>query len=340
MPYRRCGTSGLVLPAISLGLWANFGGECDLENAKRMVFAAFDRGVTYFDLANHYGPPPGSAERTLGRILKGMPRDQVIIATKAGVDSMARSGQKPGPYGEWGSKKSLISSLDRSLRNAGVEYFDIFYHHRQDPRTPIDESMAAIEQIVRQGKALYAGVSNYTAERTELAAQSIRALSDGRVPLIVHQTLYNLFDRRIENDLLPAVARLGIGMACYSPLAGGQLTDRYLQGVPGDSRACSRVYSGKGMTQRVTSGAYRSKIEALSSLAAARGQTMAQMALAWILRDPRVTTVVIGASRVEQIEQNLKAAENTAFTREELEKINALCPADGLEISQQRSQRG
>jgi L-glyceraldehyde 3-phosphate reductase len=309
MVYRRCGRSGLKLPAISLGLWHNFGGIDSFENCRAMLRRAFDLGITHFDLANNYGPPPGSAEESFGRALRmdlGRYRDELVISTKAGYDMW------PGPYGEWGSRKYLIASLDQSLKRMGLEYVDIFYSHRPDPETPIEETMSALEQAVRSGKALYAGISNYNPDQTRAATAALN------VPCLIHQMKYSMFQRQPENGLLDLLDGQGIGAIAFSPLAQGLLTDRYLGGIPGDSRA------GKGsvfLRPGDVSEERLAHIRALNEIAQQRGQTLAQTALAWVLRHQSMTSVLIGASRVEQIEQCVAALENLPFSAEELDRI-------------------
>ncbi len=315
MNYRRCGRSGLRLPAISLGLWHNFGSVDVYENARAMAETAFDLGITHFDLANNYGPEPGSAEQTFGRILQdslGAHRDELIISSKAGYLMW------PGPYGEWGSRKNLIASCDQSLKRMGLDYVDIFYHHRPDPDTPLEESMGALEQIVRSGKALYVGISNYGPEAT---AEAARILRETRTPFIIHQFRYNLFDRTYEqNGLLELLTREGIGGIVFSPLAQGLLTDRYLNGIPAGSRATRNHFL---KTDRITPE-LRLKIARLNDVAARRGQTLGAMALAWLLRQPAVTSTLVGASRPEQITELVQARKNTTFAPEELTEIEAI----------------
>ena len=315
MIYNRVGNSGLKLPAISLGLWHNFG-EVDLfDNSRKMVQRAFDLGITHFDLANNYGPPPGSAEETFGKILKKdfLPyRDELIISSKAGYDMW------PGPYGEWGSKKYLTASLDQSLNRMGLDYVDIFYSHRPDPETPFEETAQALDLIVRQGKALYIGISNYSAEQTaEIAA----IFKDLKTPFIIHQPAYNMYNRWIEDGLQDVLTANKLGTIAFSPLAQGMLTDRYLHGIPEDSRA-GRPSSPFLNAERVQETIEKSR--ALNEIAQRRGQTLAEMAVAWILRDGKVTSVLIGASRVSQIDDNVKALENLDFTNEELDEIEAV----------------
>jgi L-glyceraldehyde 3-phosphate reductase len=314
MPYERCGRSGLNLPAISLGLWHNFGGVDRLEDARTMVRRAFDLGITHIDLANNYGPPPGSAEETFGRLLRDdfAPfRDELIVSTKAGYLMW------PGPYGEWGSRKYLIASLDQSLRRMGLDYVDIFYSHRPDPDTPLEETMGALDYAVRSGRALYAGISSYSPEQTGAAVEILRRLG---TPCLIHQPRYSMFDRSPEAEGLFAVLeREGIGCIVFSPLAQGLLTDRYLAGIPEDSRA-AKPY-GFLKRDQVTD-AQLAKVRRLNDVARARGQTLAQMAVAWVLRRPEVTSALIGASRVSQIEDAVGALANRAFTPEELTRID------------------
>jgi L-glyceraldehyde 3-phosphate reductase len=314
MQYRRTGRSGVLLPAISLGLWHNFGGVDSFENGRAMVRRAFDLGITHFDLANNYGPPPGSAETNFGKILRldfAAHRDEIIISTKAGYEMW------PGPYGNWGSRKSMLASLDQSLRRMGLEYVDIFYSHRPDPETPVEETMAALEQAVRSGKALYAGISRYDPAQTAAAAGILRSLG---TPCLIHQPRYSIFDRAIENGLLDVLSQEGMGAIVFTPLAQGLLTDRYLKGIPADSRATKERFL---KTSDVDEGKL-ARIRALNELAAQRGQSLAQMALAWVLRDGRITTALIGASRVEQIEQNVAALGNLSFSSEELARIDGI----------------
>jgi L-glyceraldehyde 3-phosphate reductase len=315
MPYNRCGRSGLKLPAISLGLWHNFGGIDRLEDGRAMLRRAFDLGVTHLDLANNYGPPPGSAEETFGRIMREdlRPyRDELIISTKAGYNMWQ------GPYGEWGSRKYLVSSLDQSLRRMGLEYVDIFYHHRPDPDTPLEETMGALDHIVRSGKALYAGISNYSAEQTRAAAQILRRLG---TPCLIHQPSYSMFNRWVEGGLLDALREEGVGCIVFSPLAQGLLSDKYLGGVPEGSRA-SKAH-GFLRPAHITDEKI-ARVRRLDEVAQARGQSLAQLALAWVLRDPVVTSALIGASRVEQIDDSVAAAANTAFSAEELAGIEEI----------------
>jgi len=311
--YRRAGRSGVLLPPISLGFWQNFGEDRDPQTLRAIVRRAFDLGVTHFDLANNYGPPPGSAETHLGRILAqdlARYRDELIISTKAGYDMWA------GPYGSWGSRKHMLASLDQSLGRLGLETVDIFYHHREDPHTPLEETMGALAQAVRSGKALYAGVSNYSPERTREAA---RILADLGTPLLIHQPSYSMFNRHIEDGLLDAVDELGIGVAVFSPLQQGLLTSRYLRGVPEDSRAGgASVFLS---AEKVQEPLYLERARGLAEIATGRGQSLAQMALAWALRSPLVTTALVGASSVRQLEQNVAALEAGPFTDAELAGI-------------------
>ena len=316
MPYHRCGESGLLLPAVSLGFWHNFGDTGHFDTMKQLCFTAFDHGITHFDLANNYGPEPGSAEKNLGRILKEnfRPyRDELIISTKAGYDMW------PGPYGNWGSRKYLLASLDQSLQRLGLDYVDIFYHHRMDPDTPLEETMGALEQAVRSGKALYAGLSNYDGPTLEKAAAILDEL---HVPFVINQNRYSIFDRTIErNGLKDTAARLNKGIITFSPLAQGLLTDRYLHGIPADSRVHT---DGRFLKEKDITPERIAQIQALNELAAARGQTLAEMALAWLLSHKEITTVLIGASRTEQILDNIKAVENTHFTAEERTAIDKI----------------
>jgi L-glyceraldehyde 3-phosphate reductase len=312
MQYRRCGRSGILLPAISLGLWHNFGGTDVFENGRAIIRRAFDAGITHFDLANNYGPPPGSAEENFGRIIKSDMRpyrDEMIISSKAGYYMW------PGPYGEWGSRKYLVSSLDQSLKRMGLEYVDIFYSHRPDPNTPIEETMAALDHIVRSGKALYAGISNYSPEQTAKAAETLNALG---TPCLIHQPKYSMFERAPEKQLLGTLEKKGIGCIAFSPLAQGLLTDRYLGGIPEDSR----VAKGVGFLRKEHLTDERiAKAVALNKLAKKRGQSLAQMALAWVLREPVVSSVLIGASSVKQLDDNLQMMKNMNFLPEELSNI-------------------
>lgn len=315
MPYRHVGQSGLRLPAISLGLWHNFGDVDRLSNQKEILCGAFDRGVTHFDLANNYGPPAGSAERNFGRILReelGQYRDELVISSKAGYYMW------PGPYGEWGSKKNIIASCDQSLQRMGLDYVDIFYHHRPDPDTPIEETAGALDLLVRQGKALYIGVSNYSAEQTVAIAKVFKKLG---TPFIIHQPRYNMFDRWIEDGLTDVLTQENLGAITFSPLAQGLLTNRYLNGIPADSRAgrsSSPFLSPENVEATIN------KVQQLNKIAQNRGQSLAEMALAWNLRQPTVTSVLVGASRLSQLEDSLKALNHLDFTAEELARIDAI----------------
>ena len=315
MKYNRCGKSGLLLPAISLGLWHNFGDVTQVEVSRQMLRRAFDLGITHFDMANNYGPPAGSAESNFGRILKEdlLPyRDELVLSTKAGYYMW------PGPYGEWGSKKYLVSSLDQSLKRTGLDYFDIFYHHRPDPNTPLEETMGALDLIVRQGKALYVGLSNYNAEQTK---EAVKILKDLGTPCLIHQPSYSMLNRWIENGLIDVLEEEGVGSIAFSPLAGGKLTNRYLNGIPEDSRAASSsVFMQKSdITEELVA-----KVKTLNEVAGKRGQSLAQMALAWNLKVGKLTSVLIGASKVSQIEDCVKALDHLEFTEEELQQINAI----------------
>ncbi len=316
MQYNRVGTSGLKLPAVSLGLWHNFGDNGRFDTMRSMCLTAFDNGVTHFDLANNYGPPEGAAERNFGRILKndlGAYRDEIVISTKSGY------WMWPGPYGEWGSRKQLLSSLDQSLKRLGVDYVDIFYHHRPDPDTPLEETMGALATAVQSGKALYVGLSNYDGERMEQAAA---ILTQMHVPFIINQNCYSIFDRTIEkNGLKDSAAKLGKGIIAFSPLSQGLLTNRYLNGVPADSRIAT---DGRFLRESALTERRLNQIRQLNDLAARRGQTLAQMALSWILRDGIVTSVLAGASKPEQVLDNIQAARNTTFTAEELALIDRI----------------
>ena len=315
IPYRRCGDSGLKLPAFSLGLWHNFGDTAPYENMRAMCRTAFDHGITHFDLANNYGPEPGAAETNFGKLYRddfAPYRDELILSTKAGYTMW------DGPYGDWGSRKYLLASLDQSLKRMGVEYVDIFYHHRMDPNTPLEETMGALEQAVRSGKALYAGLSNYDGPTLEKAAAILKEL---HVPFVINQNRYSIFDRTIENNgLLETAGKLRKGLITFSPLAQGMLTDRYLNGIPADSR----IRTDGRFLKEETVNAKLEKIRALNDLAAQRGQTLAEMSLAWLLNHETVTSVLIGASKPSQIVDNIKAAENTAFTAQELEHIEEI----------------
>lgn len=315
MKYNRCGQSGLLLPAISLGLWHNFGGVDTMENSRAMVVRAFDLGINHFDLANNYGPPPGSAEETFGSILKtdlAAYRDELIISTKAGYLMW------PGPYGNGGSKKYLTASLDQSLKRMGLEYVDIFYSHCYDPQTPMEETMSALDHAVRQGKALYAGISSYSPEQTLHASKILKGMQNR---CLIHQPRYSMLDRWIENGLLDVLGSEGIGCIAFCPLAQGLLTDKYLKGIPQDSRAAKP--HGYLKAEQVNQDVLK-KTASLRKIAVSRGQSLAQMALAWVLRDNRVTSALIGASRVEQIEDNVAALKNLQFTSEELAEIDTV----------------
>jgi len=312
MIYRRCGNSGLKLPAVSLGLWHNFGNVDDFETSRRIIFKAFDLGITHFDLANNYGPPPGSAETNFGRALKNdlkKYRDELIISSKAGYTMW------DGPYGDWGSRKYLIASLDQSLKRMGLEYVDIFYHHRFDPETPMEESLMALEQIVRQGKALYVGISKYSPAQT---AEAYKILKELGVPFIIHQPPYSMFNREIEEGLTDILEEKGLGCITFSPLAQGMLSDKYLKGIPKNSRAAKP--HGFLRPEQVTKEKI-TKAAALNEIAKERGQTLSQMAIAWILRLKTVTSVLVGASSVKQIKENAAAIDNLQFTGEELKRI-------------------
>ena len=317
MKYRRCGRSGLLLPAISLGAWETFGGYRDASVARECLYRAFELGITHFDLANNYGTPPGNAEIVCGKIIADMPRDELIISSKAGYRMW------PGPYGEWGSRKSLIASCDQSLKRMGLEYFDIFYSHRPDPNTPFEETMAALNQLVRQGKALYIGVSsNSGAQFAECVRINERM---GLAPITIHQPYYNMLGRGIEWDLLPQTERAGTGVIPFCPLASGLLTDKYLGGdIPAESRAAQKW--GKQWVENNLNPDKRERLIGLNAIAKERGQTLAQMALAWTLRLPTITSALIGASSVQQIEENVAALSNVTFTEDELKRINALVP--------------
>ena len=322
MPYRRCARSGLLLPALSLGLWNNFGDDRPLETSRAIVRRAFDLGVTHFDLANNYGPPPGSAEANFGRILAAdlaAHRDELVISTKAGYDMW------PGPYGEWGSRKYLLASLDQSLRRMGLDYVDIFYSHRFDPDTPLEETLGAVDSAVRQGKALYAGISSYSAGRTE---EAVRILRDLGTPLLIHQPSYSLLNRWIEDGLLDVLGSEGVGCIAFSPLAQGMLTTKYLGGIPEGSRAAKDGF----LRRDFLSPQNLERIRRLNEIAGERGQSLAQMALAWTLRDPRVTSTLIGASSVAQLEENAKALERLDFSPDELERIDEHAQEGGINL--------
>ncbi len=314
MIYRRSGRSGVLLPAISLGLWHNFGGIDNYENGRAILRSAFDAGITHFDLANNYGPPPGSAEENFGKIMNQdfrSYRDQMIISTKAGYYMW------PGPYGEWGSRKYLISSLDQSLKRMRLEYVDIFYSHRPDPNTPLEETMMALDHAVRQGKALYVGISNYSARQTAEAAEILKQLG---TPCLIHQPKYSMFERWVEDGLLEVLDDKNIGCIAFSPLAQGMLTDRYISGIPEGSRASKAVFLKK---EQITPE-YLVKIKRLNTVASERGQKLAQMALAWLLKDDRITSALIGASSIQQLSDNLKCLQNLEFSKEELQKIEEI----------------
>ena len=322
MQYRRSGRSGLKLPAISLGLWHNFGHDRPLDSSRAIVRRAFDLGITHFDLANNYGPPPGSAEENFGRLMSAdlAPyRDELVISSKAGYDMW------PGPYGEWGSRKYLLSSLDQSLGRIGVDYVDIFYSHRFDPETPLEETMGALHTAVTQGKALYVGVSSYSAAKTREAAAILRELG---TPLLIHQPSYSMLNRWIEEELLDVLADEGVGCIGFSPLAQGMLTDKYLNGIPEGSRATQ----GDSLSPDLITDETLEKIRALNELASGRGQTLAQMALAWTLRDPRMTSTLVGASSVRQLEANVGALDKLDFTAEELAEIDRYATESGINI--------
>ena len=322
IPYRRSGQSGLKLPAISLGLWQNFGGETPIETQRAILRRAFDLGVTHFDLANNYGPPYGSAETSFGEILRSdfrSYRDELIVSTKAGYDMW------PGPYGEWGSRKYLLASLDQSLARTGLDYVDIFYSHRFDPDTPLEETMGALDTAVRSGRALYAGISSYSADRTREAAAIMRQLG---TPLLIHQPSYSLLNRWIEGGLLDVLGEEGIGCIAFSPLAQGLLTSRYLTGIPAGSRA-SRAGS---LSREQLSDANLAHVRALNQIASSRGQSLAQLALSWVLRDERVTSALIGASSVPQLEENLAAAARSEFSAAELAAIDKQAVESGINI--------
>lgn len=320
MKYNRVGRSGLKLPAISLGLWHNFGGINSFENGRDMIRTAFDLGITHFDLANNYGPPPGSAEEMFGQVLQkdlASYRDELIISTKAGYDMW------PGPYGEWGSRKYLIASLDQSLKRMGLDYVDVFYSHRFDPDTPLEETMMALDQIVRSGKALYVGISSYDAQQTQEAAAILKSLG---TPLLIHQPAYSMLNRWIEDGLQDVLDENGVGSIAFCPLAQGLLTNKYLNGIPEQSRAKSAsVFLNEN---NITPELLR-KVHALNQIAVARGQSLAQLALAWVLRNGKVTSALIGASRASQIEENVKTLENLDFSQEELDRIETILTSSG-----------
>jgi L-glyceraldehyde 3-phosphate reductase len=325
MPYRRCGRSGLDLPAISLGLWQNFGGDDVFETGRAMLRRAFDRGVTHFDLANNYGPPYGSAEENFGRVLAtdfASHRDELVISTKAGWDMW------PGPYGDvGGSRKYLIASCDQSLKRMGLDYVDIFYSHRVDPKTPLEETMGALAHLHRQGKALYVGISSYSPELTREAAS---ILAEYKVPLLIHQPSYSMLNRWIEEGLLDTLEELGAGCIAFSPLAQGMLTSKYLNGIPADARAAKA--GGRSLGQHMLSEENLARIRALNTIAERRGQSLAQMAIAWVLRDPRVTSALIGARNVAQLDDSLDAVKRLDFTREELAEIDRHASEGGINL--------
>jgi L-glyceraldehyde 3-phosphate reductase len=322
IPYRRCGRSGLLLPSVSLGLWQNFGGDRPLEASRAILRRAFDLGITHFDLANNYGPPYGSAEETFGRVLRDdlRPyRDELVISTKAGYDMW------PGPYGEWGSRKYLLASLDQSLRRLGLEYVDILYSHRFDPDTPLEETMGALDTAVRSGRALYAGISSYDAEQTAEAARILRELG---TPLLIHQPSYSMLNRWIEPELLDTLEREGVGCIVFSPLAQGMLSDKYLDGIPEGSRASRDGSLSRGMITDQTV----EKIRALNEVAQRRGQSLAQLALVWTLRDPRITSTLVGVSSLEQLEANVTALDNLELSDDELAEIDRYATDSGINI--------
>jgi len=318
--YRKCGKWGLKLPAISLGAWETFGGYSGEETARDCLFRAFDLGITHFDLANNYGRPPGNAEVVVGKFLKQMPRDELIISSKAGYLMW------PGPYGEWGSRKYLIASADQSLKRLGLDYLDIFYSHRPDPDTPLEETIGALEQIVRSGKALYAGVSSYPGMLSRATCELVGRKNWS--PITIHQPRYNMLDRGIENDLLPVACECGFGVIVFSPLANGLLTSKYLDGIPKNSRAATDYWSGEKVRDGLKAAGLPEKLRRLNSLAAERGQTLAQMALVWTLRFPEITSTLIGASRVSQIEENVEALKRPGFDAEELRLIEEILSPD------------
>jgi L-glyceraldehyde 3-phosphate reductase len=320
MQYRRCGNSGILLPAISLGFWHNFGVKDDYEKCRSIVHTAFDLGITHFDLANNYGPPPGGAEEVFGKILKQdlLPyRDELIISSKAGYPMW------PGPYGDFGSKKSLVASLDQSLKRLDLEYVDIFYHHRPDPSTPLEESMGALEQIVRQGKALYVGISSYSPEETQKAIDCLKGMG---IRLFIHQPKYSLLERTVETGLLDVLGTNQVGCITFSSLAQGLLTNKYLDGIPPDSRAASARGNGALEPGTITENTLK-KIRALNVIAENRGQTLARMSLAWVLKDPRITSVIAGASRPEQLMDSVRSLQDPSFSKEELQAIDSILNA-------------
>ena len=315
MQYRRCGKSGIKLPLISLGLWHNFGDHDDFDNARKILRTAFDHGITHFDLANNYGPPYGSAEKNFGKIFKEdfkKYRDELIISTKAGWDMW------PGPYGNFGSRKYLIASLDQSLKRMGLEYVDIFYHHRPDPETPLEETMGALDQIVRQGKALYVGISQYNAEDTTKAAEILKKQG---TPFLIHQPRYNMMDRWVEDALLDTLETIGIGSIVFSPLEQGILTSKYLDGIPSDSRAATE---GSYLDKSQITPEVVEQIQKLNKIAESRDQSLAQMAVSWLLKDERVTSVLVGVSKVSQLEDNIAAIKNISFSKNELKNIDSI----------------
>lgn len=317
MEYRRCGRSGLKLPAISLGLWHNFGITDDLEKCRAIIHTAFDHGITHFDLANNYGPPPGGAEQTFGKVLSGdlkNYRDELVISSKAGY------GMWPGPYGDWGSKKYLTASLDQSLKRMGLEYVDIFYHHRPDPNTPLEETMRTLDLMVRQGKALYVGISSYDPEQTQAAADMLRSMG---TPLLIHQPKYSMFERSVEQGLLDVLEKNGVGCITFSSLAQGLLTDKYLNGIPADSRAASHRGNGAIEADALTEEKLN-KVRQLNALAKERGQSLAQMSLAWVLKDPRITSVIVGASKPAQVIDSIQCIKNYSFAPDEIARIERI----------------
>ena len=330
MTFRRCGRSGLQLPLVSLGLWHNFGGYSAFENSRQMLRTAFDLGITHFDLANNYGPPPGSAEENFGRIFQQdfKPyRDELILSTKAGYYMWQ------GPYGEWGSRKYLIASLDQSLKRMGLEYVDIFYSHRYDPNTPLEETMQALDQVVRQGKALYVGISSYGPEKTR---EAVQILDDLGTPCLIHQSSYSMLNRWVEDELLDVLEDTGIGLIAFSPLAQGMLSDKYLDGIPEDSR----IKRGGALDESQLTEENIRRIKALNEIAKRRNQTLAQMALAWVLRDERVVSVLVGASKPEQVVENVEALNNLAFSAEELAEIEQYAREGGINIWSDSSDHG
>ena len=330
MTFRRCGRSGLQLPLVSLGLWHNFGGYSAFENSRQMLRTAFDLGITHFDLANNYGPPPGSAEENFGRIFEQdfRPyRDELILSTKAGYYMWQ------GPYGEWGSRKYLIASLDQSLKRMGLEYVDIFYSHRYDPNTPLEETMQALDQVVRQGKALYVGISSYGPEKTR---EAVQILDDLGTPCLIHQSSYSMLNRWVEDELLDVLEDTGIGLIAFSPLAQGMLSDKYLDGIPEDSR----IKRGGALDESQLTEDNIRRIKALNEIAKRRNQTLAQMALAWVLRDERVVSVLVGASKPEQVVENVEALNNLAFSAEELAEIEQYAREGGINIWSDSSDHG